>query len=508
MTLIGVTPAGTNEIKLNPGIEHTMHEDDTCYYIGFTREEFSRVGGVQSIHHSLQQMCAHLAAYAMSSVGINPNELNEKNELETRGMSSNASSTPTHSSRKMSSQSMHHGNGQNMTDIGGDVFCDEGQVRFFIPNQDTPSMDSVSISMQPHVYVNSPSVTSGELLRRDHERTSANQLISEAKRGLQLFRFHSGLDVHANPVVKLRCHGLEVNQDTPPSAVSPTHGHAPEQPLPHQWGSHVLDSHQFLPRLSEASEERESSPLSEDTDNGLHDNLEGDAPPTYLQSQNDVFLNVDERTPKELEEGKVQKLAHLRVLNRPKAAFLPPLKLERETFSDLHPPLPQRKSSHQLHHFHHHHHHHHQPHLQVGSLKPHQPTYHRSLSEGVLTSGEQTANLTAVPSPHKKKGKDSPLYSSTLSLIVPEDEVKGRGGSHHTMSKSQSHEGLSPREIPDHHHHHSHHQHHQHGSAAHHFIEFLRHPSMWSAASSNHDLPVTHEVQPSVVAIDKFKAIN
>lgn len=479
MTLIGVTPAGTSEIKLNPGIEHTMHEDDTCYYIGFTSEEFSRVGGVQSIHHSLQQACATLAAYSMSAVGINPNELDEKNELETKGMSTNGSSTPTHSSRKMSSNSMvYQGQGINGTDLGqnDNIILEEGQVRFFIPNQETNSMDSVSISMQPHIHVHSPSITSGgDSLRREHDRGSANSyLVSEAKRGLQLFRFHSGLDVHANPIVKLRCHSVEMHQDTPPSTASrsPTHT---EHPLVHHHTSYVLESHNLLPRLSEASEERESSPHSEDTDNDHNDD---DAPPTYAQSQNDVFPSVEEATPKQLEEGHQK---HSQSLHRPRAPHLKPLKIDQEVFSDIRP-HPQAKakstSSHQHLHPLSHHHHHHNHH--AGLLKPHPPGYHRSLSEGILVSGGQLE--PPPPTPHKK-GAGSPLYSSTLSLIVPEDEVKG--DSSKKLAKSLSHDNLSPREIPHHH------------GPSHHFLDFIRHPSMWTTPShSHHDLQANHEVCP------------
>ena len=482
MTLIGVTPAGTNEIKLNPGIEHTMHEDDTCYYIGFTREEFSRVGGVQSIHHSLQQACATLAAYTMSTVGINPNELDEKNELEQRGLSSNASSSPNHLSRKVSSTSMAlQGHGINSTDSGQtDIIVEEGQVRFFIPNQDTSSVDSMPISVQPHIHVNSPSVTpGGDSLRRDHDRLSAtSHHVSEAKRGLQLFRFHSGLDVHANPVVKLRCHSLEVCQETPPSAASRSPTHL-DHPLSHHM-SYVLESHQLLPRLSEASEERESSPYPEDIDNE-------DALPTYAQLHNDVFASVEEMTPRQLEEGR--KKERSQPLQRPRASPVKPLKLERETFSDIRPHPPTVKGSgHHNHHLHPHSHRHHHPHHHGALLKPHPPGYHRSLSEGLLLSGGQQAPLP--PSPHKN-GTGSPLYSSALSLILPNDEVNS-GSAPSKLQKSLSHDELSPREV-----------HHQHHGPSHTFLDFIRHPSIWSATShSNHDLHANHEVLIIFVAIN------
>ena len=500
MTLIGVTPAGSNQIKLNPGIEHTMHEDDTCYYIGFTREEFSRVGGVTSIHHTLQQACATLAAYSMSAVGINPNDLDEKNELEMKGVASNipsnASSTPNYpSSRRMSTHSMANQQGPNSAaEHATDGIVEEsGQVRFFIPSQDAMSVDSVSINMQPHIHVNSP----GDSLRRETDKfVATSHAVLEAKRGLQLFRFHSGLDVHANPVVKLRCHSLEVCQDTPSGAgtgtTSPVHLYYPvnyaEQPLPPYHGSHLhnaVESHHLLPRLSEASEEREGSPYSEGTDD-QHDHHGDDVISSQSPSQNDVFSTsrTDITSLRQLEEGHHSLPANVHVqqpsLHKHRGHHLPPLTFHhREAIADIHPPhIHERKSTRG--------HHHHLFHHHGGFLKPHPPSYHRSLSEGILEGrGQSSAPSTHLSPPTPHKGETgTPLYSSTLSLIVPEDEAVNK-----KMTKSLSHEELSPREVGSHHVH-------GHGSH-HHFLDFLRHPSIWSANShSNHDVHAhaNHEV--------------
>ena len=531
MTLIGVTPAGSNQIKLNPGIEHTMHEDDICYYIGFTREEFSRVGGVQSIHHSLQQACATLAAYSMSAVGINPNDLDEKNELEMKGvtsnMHSNASSTPTTfpSSRRVSTHSMANQQSSSGGDHVTDGITEEGgKVSFFIPNQDAVSVDSVSMTMQqPHLHGISP----GNSLRRDSvdKFTGASHMVSEAKRGLQLFRFHSGLDVHANPVVKLRCHSLETCPVvTTPSGTgthTPVHPaahaqHSVEQPLPSYHGSsnlhNAVESHHLLPRLSEASEEREGSPYSESNED-YHDHPgdnDDDVITSRSTSQNDVFSTgrTDAPSPRQLEEGYSHPLSRT-VAQQPSTTttathkhrghHLPPLNLHHhDTVADMYQShshaltMKSSKGHHQLHHHHHHHHH-------VGFLKPHPPVYHRSLSEGILGGGKQSSapssNLPPLP-PTPHKGTGTPLYSSTLSLIVPEDEASN---SNKKMTKSLSHDNLSPREVVSHSHEHGH------GSAAGHhpFLDFLRHPSMWSAAShSSHDIHnhghTNHEVRLQV----------
>ena len=43
-------------IRLNPGLDHIMHADDTVYYIGFTREEYSKVGGASHIHTAVWEV--------------------------------------------------------------------------------------------------------------------------------------------------------------------------------------------------------------------------------------------------------------------------------------------------------------------------------------------------------------------------------------------------------------------------------------------------------------------
>ena len=78
MTLIGVQAAGEPELKLNPGLKHILEENDTVYYIGFTREEYSKVHASNSVRHSLLHACATLTVIAMTTSGINPYEMEQK----------------------------------------------------------------------------------------------------------------------------------------------------------------------------------------------------------------------------------------------------------------------------------------------------------------------------------------------------------------------------------------------------------------------------------------------
>ena len=56
VTLLGVRGREDQNICLNPGLDHIMHTDDTVYYIGFTREEYSKVGGASHIHTALWEV--------------------------------------------------------------------------------------------------------------------------------------------------------------------------------------------------------------------------------------------------------------------------------------------------------------------------------------------------------------------------------------------------------------------------------------------------------------------
>ena len=78
VTLIAVRGEGETELKLNPGLNHILQERDTIFYIGFTREEYSKVRGPVNTRSTLWHACASFAVLAMATSGINPYELEEK----------------------------------------------------------------------------------------------------------------------------------------------------------------------------------------------------------------------------------------------------------------------------------------------------------------------------------------------------------------------------------------------------------------------------------------------
>lgn len=161
MTLLAVTPAGSEEVKLNPGLEHIMHKDDICYFIGFSSEEYSRVGGATSIHHTLKDVCASIAVVSMITSGIDPSKFDE---------------------RKVTVGGAGEGTHKDQVDFHP---SNDETVNFFIPqNSSEESLHMVS-------PVGPPSETVGEA-------------VHEARRGLQLLRYHSRMDMHANPVVKYK----------------------------------------------------------------------------------------------------------------------------------------------------------------------------------------------------------------------------------------------------------------------------------------------------------------
>ena len=56
VTLLGVRGAHDQHMRFNPGLDHVMHEEDTVYYIGFTKEEYSKVGRASHVHTALWEV--------------------------------------------------------------------------------------------------------------------------------------------------------------------------------------------------------------------------------------------------------------------------------------------------------------------------------------------------------------------------------------------------------------------------------------------------------------------
>lgn len=195
VTLLGVRPKFSRDILLNPGLHYVLDEDDVCYYIGFTREEYSKVreGPTSTVHTALWQTCASIALLSLSMAGIDTDQLREDKMEDSQIQAEGGDSL----------QCEYEESGSGEED-GGER-CPRGiervssmvshrSVQFYIPERE-----------------DSEAVVSKTTMK---EQCAGDGQSSECKRGLKLLRYHSRMDIHANPVVK-------VNVQTPVS--SPEH---------------------------------------------------------------------------------------------------------------------------------------------------------------------------------------------------------------------------------------------------------------------------------------------
>lgn len=191
MTLIGVKGKYDKHLKLNPGLDHVMEEDDTCYYIGFTREEYSKVrSSVSRVHTSLWQTCANTAMLSLFLAGIDPAELDEHNEaLHYRAKSPSVN-------EGMDKVDFHPPDGDHKPPIE--------KPKFFLPNSSSTT-SLASQSFASHM---------DEVVPQD-----VSDRHQETRKGLQLLRFHSRVDLHANPVIKVNL--------VHPTTASPASGFCP-----------------------------------------------------------------------------------------------------------------------------------------------------------------------------------------------------------------------------------------------------------------------------------------
>lgn len=58
VTLLGVRGPNDQHMHLNPGLDHIMRQEDIVYYIGFTKEEYSKVGRASHVHTALWEVCS------------------------------------------------------------------------------------------------------------------------------------------------------------------------------------------------------------------------------------------------------------------------------------------------------------------------------------------------------------------------------------------------------------------------------------------------------------------
>ena len=156
MTLLGVRSQRDSNPQLNPDLHHILEDDDICYYIGFAREEYSKVGGASTIHTALWNTCANIGILSLRVAGIDP-------DLDETGGNNGG------------------GDGERFAENSPNTPSEN--VRFFIPETHSP------VGIPPSATFPYPN---------KHRHGD-----DDARRGLQLLRFHSRMDLHANPIVKV-----------------------------------------------------------------------------------------------------------------------------------------------------------------------------------------------------------------------------------------------------------------------------------------------------------------
>ena len=168
VTLLGVKPKDSRDILLNPGLHYILQEDDVCYYIGFTREEYSKVRETppSPVRMAIWQTCANLALLSLSLAGISTEQLGVELGAE-----------PGEEEEGKSEE-------ERLTSDVTDCFSEGGveeEEEGVEPQMSCPTSNEPSSCELPLPEDTCPIV----------------------KRGLKLLRFHSKIDVHANPVVKV-----------------------------------------------------------------------------------------------------------------------------------------------------------------------------------------------------------------------------------------------------------------------------------------------------------------
>ena len=178
MTLLGVRPKDSRDVLLNPGLHYILDEDDVCYYMGFTREEYSKVLETppSAVRTALWQTCASVALLAISIAGINTEQLGPELGAEIGAEPAEGGGAGAEESKApVSPQCSVH------FQLGGVEEEEEEEEVVVEPVVSCPPSGEVSTCEVPHTESSLPVV----------------------KRGLKLLKYHSRMDVHANPVVKV-----------------------------------------------------------------------------------------------------------------------------------------------------------------------------------------------------------------------------------------------------------------------------------------------------------------
>ena len=245
MTLLGVRPKDSADILLNPGLHYTMDEDDICYYIGFTREEYSKVreSPPSEVRGALWQTCASLALFSMAVAGIDPDRLGEDEEEKNGGEGGGGGN--------LNGQSNHScvaaGQSGSPPDEGGF----SGMTHLMVPETERERHHGEDI-VRVSSFVSQASGTPGSQYRGDEEgaklvaNNTSNSLsvVTAVKRGLKLLRFHSRIDMSAGPVVKVNVTGGAGENHQEPSHLDIAHQDSTYQDTSHQDNAHQDTTHQ------------------------------------------------------------------------------------------------------------------------------------------------------------------------------------------------------------------------------------------------------------------------
>ena len=173
VTLLGVRGTGDASVRLNPGITHTMQADDLCYYVGFSQEKYSRlrVKETSLVQKHLWQTTADMAMLSFLLSGINPSDLNEHFEvIPSHTPKKTRRSFHRHFSSSSSSGRGSHGSGSAVGGSGVGVAKGGGGGG---------GADPTDLDLETRAHM------------------------AETRRGLQLLRYHSRLNLASNPVLKV-----------------------------------------------------------------------------------------------------------------------------------------------------------------------------------------------------------------------------------------------------------------------------------------------------------------
>jgi hypothetical protein len=194
-----VRAEGASELKLNPGLTHILQENDTVFYIGFTKEEYSKVRGPINIRHTLWHACATWAVIAMATSGINPYEVEQ--EYDVGG-------------NQKGGDQKEKVEQEEVTSIGP-----KEDVKFYIGDRQSTELlgsDLVNVGCQkrPSVISDTSHVTTegGSGSATPMKENLDDQVKCDVLRGVQLLRFHSQASIHAGGPVKVKIHQDSIPQ--------------------------------------------------------------------------------------------------------------------------------------------------------------------------------------------------------------------------------------------------------------------------------------------------------